>query len=187
MNRSTQINESLLDDMQTNVAGARTAIRKSTTVLRRSYQKDTSNATPETLIYRRRLYSEGIMYGTRVYPRTVEIIKAVKRILEYYLYLDYSDFAECVDEVRAECLKYAKDSLNSQHRHTYVLANIKELQDEMFRAQDGLKKRERVYLQNAEGHEAKSSAGLIGAQAAIITSDAVTNTLATTAEKYGVS
>jgi hypothetical protein len=187
MNSQTEINESLLDEMLTKVAGASAAIRNSTAVLRRSYQRDSSNATADALVYRRKLYSEGVMYGTRVYPGTVELVKSVKRTLEYYVYLDYSDFSECVDEVRSKCLNLAKSAIASQHKHTYVLANLNTLEDEMHQEKNVLKNRELVHREKAESHDTRSNLGLIGAEIGARVSGHISDRMTAIAQEYGAS
>jgi hypothetical protein len=71
------------------------------------------------------------MYGTRVYPTAIQLVTTVKDTLEYYIYLEFSDFGQCVEDIRTECLTHSKIAVQVQARHTYVLANLKRLENEM--------------------------------------------------------
>lgn len=71
------------------------------------------------------------MYGSDVYPRTLALVKEVKDILEYYTLITFNQFANNVDDIREECLDNSKKAKQSQLAHTFVLANLKRLQNEM--------------------------------------------------------
>jgi hypothetical protein len=121
----------VLDQLNTSLKRARTFSGEFTNLLRKAYQQDESILADGTLKYRRRLYSEGIMYGSDVYPRSLALVKEVKGILEYYTSITFDEFADNVEDIRDECLDNSKKAKQSQLAHTFVLANLKRIQNEM--------------------------------------------------------
>ena len=47
------------------------------------------------MIYRRLLYTEGVLYDTHIFPDTAQVVREIKMTLENYVYLDYDDFEKC--------------------------------------------------------------------------------------------
>jgi hypothetical protein len=148
--RSSSIDDDLLNDLQKSLNTARVCISSSTELLRKAYTHDPSLNTTETISFRRRLYSEGLMYGCHVYPNSHELVKAVKSILENYVYLDYADFIECLNEIRRDCLKHSTTAYKAQIKHTYVLENLKQLQDDMEKSANSLKEARQQHEQSVE-------------------------------------
>jgi hypothetical protein len=161
------VSEALLDKVNTSLQRARTCIKSSTEELRRAYQQDESILRAETTKYRRLLYSEGMMYGTHVYPRSVKLVQLVKDTLEYYVLLDYDDFGECIDDIRKECLNHSKRATEIQIAHTYVLSNLKRLDNEMRVMVDTLKGQGAHHRRKAESRTERSEAAKVGGVLAV--------------------
>jgi hypothetical protein len=128
---SAPVTTQVLDEVNTSLKRARTCTGEFTNLLRKAYQQDESYLALGTLKYRRRLYSEGVMYGKHVYPRSLALVKDVKDIVENYTLIGFEDFANYVDDIRQECLENSKKAKQSQLAHTFVLANLKTLENEM--------------------------------------------------------
>jgi hypothetical protein len=128
---SSSLTQDILDKVNTSLIRAKTCISNSTSQLRKAYQQDESILHEKTLKYRRHLYSEGVMYGRKVYPSALTLVKDVKQTLEYYMYFDFSDFVSCVEEMRSECLAHSKRAARAQVEHTYVLGSLKRLENDM--------------------------------------------------------
>lgn len=130
---TTPVTTQALEEVNKSLQRARTCTGEFTNLLRKAYQQDESYLADGTLKYRRRLYSEGVMYGKQVYPQSLALVKEVKDILENYTLISFEDFAMYVDDIRQECLDNSKKAKKSQLAHTYVLANLKTLENEMRR------------------------------------------------------
>jgi hypothetical protein len=128
---TSDVTDELLDNVNDSLQRARMCTGDFTGNLRKAYQQDESVLTAITLQYRRRLYSEGVMYGSEVYPGTLELVKEVQEMLESYTLISFDDFADCVDDVRKDCLANSKRAKTAQHGHTYVLANLKSLENDI--------------------------------------------------------
>ena len=152
----------MLDKVNNSLQRARTCIKSSTEELRKAYQQDESILHAETTRYRRLLYSEGVMYGTHVYPRSVKLVQVVKDTLEYYVLLDYDDFGECIDDIRNECLAHSKRATEIQLAHTYVLSNLKALDNEMRVMVDALNGQEAHHRRKAESRAERSETAKAG-------------------------
>src|SRR5271154_3203467 len=131
---SLPVTQTIIDNVDHSLKRAPICISNSTTQLRKAYQQDQSNLSDDTLKYRRQLYSEGIMYGTKVYPGALELVKDIQEILENYIHLDFSTFEYSLEDIRAECLTHSKRAVKVQAGHTYVLGNLKRLENEMRRS-----------------------------------------------------
>lgn len=127
----TKITELLLENLEQSLSRAQVCISTSTSQLRKAYQQDENILESETMRYRRYLYTEGVQYGSKVYPRTLDLVSKVKDTLEYYVHLDESEFSTVIDEIRTECLEHSKQAFKVQITHTYVLENLKRLDNEM--------------------------------------------------------
>lgn len=87
--------------------------------------------TDETIQYRSAVYSECVMYGTKVFPKTVVLVEGVKDMIESYAFDTFEDFSEDVGDFRDECLKHSKIALGVQRDHVFVLSNLKNLENGM--------------------------------------------------------
>ena len=129
---TTQVTSQLLDKVNSSLQRARKCTGEFSDQLRKAYQQDQSVLTLNTLHNRRRLYSEGIMYGSTVYPATVKLVREVQETLENYTLIDeFELLADCVEDVRLECLSNSKRARKAQHGHTYVLTNLKRIDNDM--------------------------------------------------------
>jgi hypothetical protein len=106
-------------------------IRNSTSLLRKTYQQDETILDRRTMQFRQRLYSEGMMYGTNVYPNTVALVTKVKGTLETYIYLKFDDFCPVVGELREECTSASQRAAKAKKEHLYCLGKLKQLENEM--------------------------------------------------------
>lgn len=145
--KDKSITVELLDKVDNFLKRARSCIQTSTSVLRKAYQQDESILGQETMRFRRQLYSEGIMYGTKIYPYTIELVTETKETLENYIYLSYEDFGGCVEDIRQECLRLSKVASKAQISHRYSLGKLKGLENEMRKSMSTLKN-EVVVLRN---------------------------------------
>lgn len=163
------ITTELLDKVHFSFERARTCIQNSTSTLRKAYQQDESVLDRQTQIFRRRLYSEGIMYGTHVYPDTIQLVTETKETMENYVYLEYADFANSVEDVREECLRLSVRAGRAQRYHRYSLQKLKALENEMRQSIGTLKNNVITLRSKAADH--RSTGGtmkLMGAVAAVI-------------------
>lgn len=72
------------------------------------------------------------MYGSTVYPATVRLVREVQEVLENYTLIDeFELFADCVEDVRSDCFACSKRARKAQHGHTYVLTNLKRIDNDM--------------------------------------------------------
>ena len=98
-----------------------------------------SSTSDETIItFRRKLYSEGVMYRQHVYPESIQLVEGVMDLLEYYRGLEFRDFGDMLPDIILQCEENAKRANDLQIRHSFVLKNLSELKEEMKRHGDEL-------------------------------------------------
>ena len=148
--RSSPLDDAILENLQNSLNSARVSISASTELLRQAYTHDPSLSTSETLLFRRRLYSEGLMYGCHIYPNSYQLVKAVKATLENYVYLDYEDFRVCLNDIRQQCLKHSSTGYKAQVKHRYVLENLKKLQNDILKSANTLKQAQGQHKQSVQ-------------------------------------
>src|SRR5271169_907609 len=98
---SQPVTSALLDEVARSLDRAKSCLSSSTSQLRKAYQLDEKQLYKDTMRYRCYLYTECVQYGTQVYPRTTQLVSEVRDMLEYYVYLDLSEFGEVIDDIRA--------------------------------------------------------------------------------------
>lgn len=129
---SAPITAGVVDRLNLSLDDARKSIRESTDMLRKAYDHSQSNfTTTETIAFRQRLYSEAVLYGYRVYPHSVNLVKAVKTTFEYYEYLDYNQFVSKLPSLSEKCFEYSTIAYQARVKHSFVLENLLRLQDDM--------------------------------------------------------
>lgn len=106
------------------------------------------------------------MYGTHVYPDTIKLVSETKETLENYVYLDYSDFAECVEDVRQECLQLSRRACKAQTHHRYCLGKLKALENDMRRSITTVKTSVVALRTKASDHREKGGIMKLAATAA---------------------
>jgi hypothetical protein len=127
-----QVTDKLIEDVNQSLYDAERYIRNSTSQLRKAYQQDASRLQHEIMSYRRHLYTEGYLYGSRVYPQTVQLVTGVKAVVEYYSGdIEFSDFVEYITDIRDEFNEEAKKANAVQRKHIFVLENLKRLENVM--------------------------------------------------------
>ena len=129
---TSTITPQLLDKVNSSLRRAQMCTSTFSDQLRKAYQQDQRLLTLDTQDYRRRLYSEAMMYGAIVYPTTINLVKEVQETLENYTLIDeFELFTDCVEDVRLDCLANSKRARKVQHGHTYVLTNLKRIDSDM--------------------------------------------------------
>jgi hypothetical protein len=121
----------MLEQVCSTLFQASTSIAEWSRQLRQSYFQDASIMTDETINYRSAVYSECVMYGSKVFPKTVSLVEGVKDMIESYAFDTFEDFAQDVEDFRQECLKHSKLALGVQRGHIFVLSNLKNLENGM--------------------------------------------------------
>jgi len=106
------------------------------------------------------------MYGTHVYPDTIKLVSETKETLENYVYLGYSDFEQCVEDVRQECLQLSRQAYKAQTHHRYCLGKLKALENDMRQSINTLKNNVVVLRTKADERREKGGIMRLAATAA---------------------
>ncbi|KAK9234352.1 hypothetical protein V1525DRAFT_65768 [Lipomyces kononenkoae] len=110
---------------------AKRLMGRATKLLRDSYCQDQDAMPDEVRKFRHEAYSECVMYGNEVFPKTVDFIGDVADLLDYYIFLEYEQFANQIADIREQCRDRSKLAARILRYHSFVVANFKRMQDEL--------------------------------------------------------